>query len=141
MVQKCAISVVKGLIHRQLMKKTKKSNLYLSHRQQWVRCHRWMCSQPQWNLLQSQYSACKFKIKYRVRAGYNTLLLAVYKTFLFSGGSKYLLIRPHFFRSFQVAVYKTLPSSEGPNLQKIFFQIWFIQSPKIKLIKYMVFTS
>ena len=30
-------------------------------------------------------------------AGYKTLLLAVYKTSLFSGGPKWLFIRPHFF--------------------------------------------
>ena len=37
---------------------------------------------------------------YRGGAGYKTLLLAVYKTSLFSGGPKWLVIRLHFFSKF-----------------------------------------
>ena len=57
-------------------------------------------------------------------AGYKTLLLAVYKTSLFFGGSEPAGYKTSiFFRSSQVAVYKTLLFSEGRNLQKVFFRI------------------
>ena len=36
----------------------------------------------------------------------------------------WLVMRPHFFRGSQVAIYKTLFFSDGKNLQKVFFQIW-----------------
>ena len=62
----------------------------------------------------------KSLISYTARAGYKTLLLAVYKTSLFSGCPKWLVIRPHFFRSSQVAVYKTLLFSEGRICKRSF---------------------
>ena len=58
-------------------------------------------------------------------AGYKTLLLAVYKTSLFFGGSEVAVYKTSLlFRRPQVAVYKTLLFSESQNLQKVFFQIW-----------------
>ena len=46
-------------------------------------------------------------------AGYKTLIFVVYKTSLFSEGSKWLVIRPHLFAKCQVAVYKTFTFFEG----------------------------
>ena len=57
-----------------------------------------------------------------MEAGYKTLLLVVYKASLFSVCPKWLVISPHFFRSSQLAVYKTL-LFWGRNSQKVFFQI------------------
>ena len=63
-------------------------------------------------------------------AGYKTLLLAVYKTSLFFGGSEVAVYKTSLlFRRPQVAVYKTLLFSESQNLQKVFFQIWLFIRP------------
>ena len=72
-------------------------------------------------------------------AGYKTLLLAVYKTSLFFEGSEVAGYKTsHFFRSSQVAVYKTLLFSEGPNLQKVFFQIWLTIRPLFIFARYLM---
>ena len=63
-------------------------------------------------------------------AGYKTLLLAVYNISLFSWGSEVAGYKTSlYFRSSQVAVNKTLLFSQGPNLQKVFFQIWLSIRP------------
>ena len=65
-------------------------------------------------------------------AGYKTLHLAVYKTSLFFRGSEVAGYKTSlFFRSSQVVVYKTLLFSEGPNLQKVFFQISLFIRPHL----------